>query len=133
MCNRSDSLVVSQTRYQPTIHDLEDASFDFDRGVGTLIENAPHVAVTFRGVVALRHSRALIVSRACANPRRELLRGRKCRCRSTYFGNDLLRRIHAQTGYLCQPPHGILMLAEQTRHFLVQLADLLLDKSKLLQ
>jgi len=69
MGNRPDGLLVSQARHQAAIHDLEDASFDLDRGVGTLIENTPHVAVAFRGAVARGHLRALFVSGACANPR----------------------------------------------------------------
>ena len=43
-----------------------------------------------------------------------MLGGRKCRCRGTHFGNDLLRRIHTQAGYFRQPLDRILMLAEQS-------------------
>src|SRR6266851_8460770 len=89
MGNRPDGLLVSQARHQAAIHDLEDASFDLDRGVGTLIENTPHVAVAFRGAVARGHLRALFVSGACANPRRKVLLRRKRRCRGPHFGQDL--------------------------------------------
>jgi hypothetical protein len=40
------------------------------------------------------------------------------------FGNDLLRRIHTQAGDFRQPLDRLRMLAEQSRHLLVQLADL---------
>jgi hypothetical protein len=40
---------------------------------------------------------------------------------------DLLRGIDTQTRHLHQPLHCILVLAEQTGHRLVQLADLLVD------
>ena len=39
-----------------------------DRSVGSLIENAPHMAVTFRAAVALGHFRAFFVSGACSHP-----------------------------------------------------------------
>jgi len=111
MGNRPDGLLVSQARHQAAIHGLEDASFGFDRGVGTLIENTPHVAVAFRGAVARGNLRTLFVSGACANPRRKVLLRRKRRCPSPHFGQDLLRRIHSQSGDLRQPVHGIHMLA----------------------
>jgi len=38
-----------------------------------------------------------------------------------------LRRIHPETGDFGEPLDCILVLAEQTCHFLVQLADPLLD------
>jgi hypothetical protein len=41
-----DGLIVSQARHQSAKYDLENGSFRLDRGVGSLIENAPHVAVT---------------------------------------------------------------------------------------
>jgi hypothetical protein len=41
---------------------------------------------------------ALVVAGTCANRRGEVPLGRKSRCSGTYFGNDLLRRIHSQTG-----------------------------------
>ncbi len=133
MGDGGDGLIVSQARHQSAIDDLENGSFRLDRGVGSLIENAPHVAVTLRGAVALGYFRALFVSGACSYPGRELLAGRKCRCGSTHLGDDLLRRIHTQAGYFREPLDHLLMLAEQSRHLLVQLADLLLDQLQLLQ
>ena len=64
----ADGLIVSSARHQSAIDDLENGSFRFDRGVGSLIENAPHVAVTFRGAVAVGHFRALFVSGAGSHP-----------------------------------------------------------------
>jgi hypothetical protein len=37
--------------------------------------------------------------------------------------------MNAQTGHFRKPPHGVLMLTEQIRHFLVELADLLVDQN----
>src|SRR5207249_6391642 len=68
----------------------------------TLIENASHVAVTFRGAVALGYPCALFVSRARSHPRRELLGGRKGCCRCTHLGNDLLCRIDTQAWHFRQ-------------------------------
>jgi hypothetical protein len=41
-----------------------------------------------------------------------VLWGRKTGCRGADFGNDLLCRIHSQTGHLGQVLDGILMLTE---------------------
>jgi len=73
MGNYPDGLIMSHAWYVAAIHDLEDASFGLHRGVGTLIEQSAHLAVTLRRAVAVVHSRALVVARACAYPRRQLL------------------------------------------------------------
>src|SRR5437879_5406192 len=98
MGNRPDGLWVPQARYQTAIHNLEDASFDLDRGVGTLIENASHLAVTLRGSITLGYPRALFFSRPYSHPRGEVLLRRKCRGAGTHFGNDLVRRIYPKPG-----------------------------------
>ena len=90
------------------------------------------VTVTLRRPVAIVDSRALVVAGTCANPRGEVLLGRKGRCSGTHFGNDLLRRIHSQTGHLGQSLHLVLMLAEQIRHLLIELPYLLVDQVQLL-
>ena len=64
MSNGSDSLFVPHARDKASIHDLEDASLTLYRRVGTLIENAAHVAIALGGAVAAGDSRALFVSRA---------------------------------------------------------------------
>ena len=46
-------LIVSQARYQSAIDNLENGSFRLGRSIGSLIQNAPHVAVAFRGAMAL--------------------------------------------------------------------------------
>ena len=56
-----------------------------------------------------------------------MLGRRRSREGGTDFGNDLLRRVHSQTRHLCQSLHRVLMLAEQIRHLLVELANLLFD------
>jgi hypothetical protein len=52
MGNGPDGLIVPQAGRKAAIHDLEDASFGLDRSVGTLIENAAHMATALRGAVA---------------------------------------------------------------------------------
>lgn len=56
-------------------------------------------------------------------------------CHGTYFGNDLARRIHPQTGHLRHPLNCVLVLVlvEHTRDPLVQLVHLLFDHLQLLQ
>src|SRR4029077_6304268 len=73
MGNRPDDLVMSQARDRAPIHNLEDASFGPGRGVGRLVENAPHVAVALRRSVAVVYASALIVAGAGTNPGGELL------------------------------------------------------------
>jgi len=41
---------------------------------------------------------------------------------STYFRDDLLRRIHSQAGHLCQSDHGVLMRLHGLRDQAVELA-----------
>jgi hypothetical protein len=69
--NYSNRLIVPQARYIPAIEDLEDASFIFNRSVGSLIEDAPHMTITLRGPVAAAYSRALVVSGAGQAPTHE--------------------------------------------------------------
>src|SRR2546421_676766 len=91
MVNGADSLIVSQTQYRAAIDNLEDTSFGLYGGVGRLVENAPHVAVALRRPVVIVNARTLVVARAGAHPRGELLGRRKGCRRGTDFGNDLLR------------------------------------------
>ncbi len=133
MSNCTDRLIVSQARQRAAIDNLEDTSLGLYSGIGSLIEKAAASGDARRRPVAVVHSCALVVAGACAHPRGELLLGRKGRCPSTQFGDDLLRRIHSQTGHLGQPLHRVLMVAEQSRHLLVELANLLFDQLQLFQ
>jgi hypothetical protein len=116
-----------------TINNLKDSSFSLDCCVGSLIEDAPHVAIALWGSVAVVDPRALLLARTCTNPRRKLLGRRKCCCSGTHFGNDLLCRIDAQTRYFSQPFNRVLMWTEQICHLLIELTDLLVDQSQLLK
>jgi len=69
MGNRPDDLVMSQARDRATIHNLENASFRPDCGVGRLVENAPDVAVALRRSVGVVHARALVVAKGMHQPR----------------------------------------------------------------
>jgi len=133
MGNRPDGLLVSQARHQAAIHGLEDASFGFDRGVGTLIENTPHVAVAFRGAVARGNLRTLFVSGACANHEERCFSegnvaalaptsARICCAESTPNPGTSASRCTASTCWL-----------QQTRALVVYLADLLFEELQLLQ
>jgi hypothetical protein len=44
----AERFVVSETRHETTIDDLEDTSFVFDGSIGSLIENAAHLTVALR-------------------------------------------------------------------------------------
>src|SRR5258707_11312042 len=71
MGNGPDGLIVSQARHQPAIDDLENGSFRLNCGVGTLIENAPHMAVALRGGGGFGYFPPLLLSWAHSPPRRE--------------------------------------------------------------
>src|SRR5712691_249036 len=86
-----------------------------------------------RGAVAVVHPCTLVVARAGTHPRGETFLGGKGRCGRADFGNDLLRGVHSQTRHFRQPLNGILVLAKETGHLLVQFADLLVDQSQFLQ
>ncbi len=113
VCNGPDGFIVPEARHQTTIEDLEDASFAFDGSIGSLIQNAAHLAVAFGRAFAVVHARAFFLSWACSHPGDEILRCGEGRRRGTYLGNDLLRRVHPQTGDLGQPLDCILMLAKE--------------------
>ena len=81
MRNHPDGLVVLQARHLAAIENGEEASFEFDRGVGSLIENPPHMTVALRGAVALAHVRTLVVAWTGADPGGELSGRGKRRCR----------------------------------------------------
>jgi hypothetical protein len=83
--------IMSQARDQSAIDDLENGSFRLGCGVGTLIENAPHMAIALRGAVALGNSRALVLSRARSHPRRAVLGRSECRGLGTHFFNSTVQ------------------------------------------
>jgi len=117
MGNGSDGLIVSQAGDGATIHNLEDASFGPGCSIRRLIEYAPHLTVALWRAVAVVHACGLIVARTGTDPRGETFRGGKGCCGRADFCNDLLGRVHSQTGYFCQSLNGILVLAQQTGHF----------------
>jgi hypothetical protein len=93
MRNGSDRFVVSETRHETTIEDLDDTSFVFDGSIGSLIENAAHLTVALGRAFAAVQACALVFARACSYPRDQILGGSEGRCLGTHLGNDLLRRI----------------------------------------
>jgi hypothetical protein len=68
MGNGPDGLIVSQARHQSAIDNLENGSFRLSRGVGSLIQNTPHMAVALRGTVTLGYFCTFFLARACSNP-----------------------------------------------------------------
>ena len=65
--NHADRLIVPEARHIPTIEDLEEASFVFDRGIGRLIEDAAHLTVALRRPIAVAYSRGLVIAGARAD------------------------------------------------------------------
>ena len=63
-----DGLLVSQARQQPAKGHSEYASFDLDRGMSSLIQKPPHLAVAFGRTRALRFPCALFVPRTHPYP-----------------------------------------------------------------
>ena len=57
---------------QSTIEDLEDTSFAFDGSIGSLIQNAAHLAGAFRRAFAVVHTRALFLSWTMLPPMRRV-------------------------------------------------------------
>jgi hypothetical protein len=68
MGNGPDGLIMSQSRYQSAIDNFENGSFRLGCGVGSLIQNAPHVAVTLWGAVTLGYFCTFFLTRACSDP-----------------------------------------------------------------
>ena len=133
MSNRSDGLMMSQARHQSTIHDLENTAFGSDRSIGGLIENAPHMATAFRGTMALRYFRALLISGTSTHPGGQVLGRSKGSSRGPDFGDDLLRGIDSQTRYFRQSLDGVFVLSQEGRYLLLQLVPLLFDELQSLQ
>jgi len=127
MADRANRLCMPETRDQPAIHQLENTTFGLDGRIGCLIEHASHLTVALRRLMAVVHFSRLLLARADADPRGEVL-GRRERCRGrSDFSDDLLRRIYAQPGYLRQPLDGILVPREEPRHFVVELIEIVVD------
>src|SRR6516162_4827842 len=133
MGDHSDGLIMSHAHDLAAIYDLENASFGPGCSVCSLIENPPHLAITFRGTVAIVDSPGLVVPRAYGYPGTELLVGGKADDRRYDFSNDLLCRIHSQARYLRQSLHRILVRAEQIGNLLVELTHLLFEELQFLE
>lgn len=133
MGNGPNGLFEARARQHPPKHNFEDAALDLDRGMGSLIEKATHEAVTFGRAVACGDSRALFLSGAYSNPRGKVLLGGECRRCGAHFGEDLLCRIHAESGNLGQSLHRVLLVAQEIRNLAVQLVHLLFDKLQLFE
>jgi hypothetical protein len=50
-------LGMTEARDEPTVHDREDGSLGLHRGIGGLIEDAPHLAVALSGDAGGRAAR----------------------------------------------------------------------------
>src|SRR5258708_16335398 len=92
-----DGLIMSEARDATAIDDLEDASFGFYGGVGSLIEQAPHVTVALRRAVTVVHASALFFAGADTDPRTEAFLGGKRRFGRAALRTELLRRVHFAT------------------------------------
>src|SRR2546428_2058878 len=92
-----DGLIVSEARDESTIDNLENGPFRLGCGVGTLIENASHVAVSFLGAGAPCYPPALFVSTGPPPPQRGVPCGREGYCPFTHPRKDLLWPNHTPT------------------------------------
>jgi dienelactone hydrolase len=129
----ANGLRVAETWNQPTIHELKNAAFGFDGGIGRLIEHSAHLAVAVRRAVTVIHARALLLARTRADPRGEMLGRWKGRGHGSDFRDDLVRGSHAQAGHLGQALYGRLMRVEEPRHFTVQLCDVVFDHAQFVE
>src|SRR5580693_6949411 len=66
-------------------------------------QQSPHIAVALRRAGGLRNLGALFLSRTSPDPGGQVLGGGKYGRASAHFGDNLLRRIHSQTGHFRQP------------------------------
>ena len=110
--DRANRLGVSEPDDEAPIHELKDTAFSLHRGVGGLIEEPAHLPIAVRGPVAVIDARALVVTRAGTDPGGQPLRRGECPGRGSDFGDDLLRRIHAQPGHGREPFDGSLMVTQ---------------------
>src|SRR5205809_4828390 len=121
MGNGSDGSLMSQAHDPTVIQKFEDAALDLHRRIGTLIQDALHVAVALGRAATLVLFRRLLLPRTPSHPRRQLLFTRKAGRLGAYFRDDLLGRIYPESRHLRQPLHLILMGPQQTGHLLFQL------------
>jgi len=91
------------------------------------------MATAFRGTMALRYFRALLIARTSAHPRSQILGGSKGGGCGSYFRDDLLRRIDSQARNLGQPLDGVFVLPQQGRYLLLPLVPWLLEEWQLRQ
>src|SRR5206468_4389787 len=68
----ADRLGVAEARDEPAIHDREDGALGLHRGVGRLIQDAPHLSVAFGTAVTVVLARTLLGAGARTHPRREV-------------------------------------------------------------
>src|SRR6516165_8172519 len=87
------------------------------------------MATAFRGTMALRYFRALLIARTSAHPRSQSLGGSKGGGCGSYFRDDLLRRIDSQARNLGQPLDGGFVLPQQGRYLLLPLVPWLCSRN----
>src|SRR5437660_10334355 len=93
-----------------------------------LVQYATQIFIAFRGATAVVLLRALLLAGTGSHPRRQLRRRWERTGLSPYFSNDLLRRIHSQTGHFRQSNHSVLMRLHGCRDHAIELSHLL-DRS----
>ena len=74
MGDGADGLGMAEPRDEPAIHDGEDRTLGLHRGIGGLVQDASHLAISFGAAVAVVHAGTLLVAGAGAHPGREMLR-----------------------------------------------------------
>jgi hypothetical protein len=133
MSNRLDGGLIAEAGQQTPEHGLKMTVFLGHRSVRCLVQHSSHVFITFRRSTTVALLRAFVLARTGSHPRRQL-RGRWERTGlGPYFSNDLLRRIHSQTGHLRQSNYGVLLWLHGCRDHAIKPSHLLIDQLQPLQ
>ena len=121
MGNGPDGGLIAQAGQQTPEQRLKVTAFFADSGMRRLVQHPQQILVTFRGATAvILFGTFLLAGTGSQLPTQG--RGGKRTGLSTYFRDDLLCRIHSQTGHLCQSDHGVLMRLHGLRDQAVELA-----------
>ena len=94
---------MAETWDDAAIHDGRDRPFGLHRGIGSLIEDAPHLAIAFGAAVTVVDARALLVAGAGAHPGREMFREEGGRRRTDFRDGSGPSPVENRVGVTLQP------------------------------
>src|ERR1700735_5156518 len=104
------------------------ASLLFHRGMSDLVEDAAKIAVPLGRTAAVVLLCTFLFPRAGSHPGCQMSSRSKGAGLYPYLGDDLLSRVHPETGNCDQTLHCLLMLFHGLADHDLQLLDLLLDQ-----